>query len=174
MAVDAIRDAIKDVVDFPKEGIVFKDITPVLRSEKLFEEAIDLLVAPYMDSPPDCVVGIESRGFIFGSAMALRLGTGFVPIRKKGKLPRETFEESYELEYGEATIEIHRDALKPGERAVLVDDLLATGGTARAALGLLERLGVEVVGVDFLVELTFLNGRERLSGYPVNALIAFD
>jgi len=174
MAIEAVEKAIRDIPDFPKPGIIFKDITPVLGSPALFAEVVDALCAPYADSPPDRVVAIESRGFIFGAAMAYKLGCGLVPVRKAGKLPYETNSASYELEYGEATLEIHIDALEKGERVVVVDDLLATGGTAAAAAGLAKGLGAEVVGVDFVLELTFLKGRERLAEYPVRALIAVD
>jgi len=174
MGIARVEAAIRDIKDFPKEGIIFKDITPVLGSGELFAEVIDVMCKDYIDNPPDYIVGIESRGFIFGSAMAYKLGCGLVPVRKKGKLPYDTYEASYDLEYGTATVEIHTDALKRGDRVVVVDDLLATGGTAGAAVELLEKLGADIIGIDFLIELAFLNGREKLNGYNVNAQIVVD
>jgi len=174
MSIEKIEAAIRDIRDFPKEGIIFKDITPVLQSGELFREVTDLLCAPYLDNPPDYIVAIESRGFIFGSAMAYKLGCGIVPVRKKGKLPYTTYDASYELEYGTATVEMHTDALKGGDRVILVDDLLATGGTAGAAVKLIERLGAEIIGIDFMIELLFLDGRKKFSGYTVNTLISVD
>jgi adenine phosphoribosyltransferase len=174
MGLDAVKAAIRDVPDFPKPGIIFKDITPILQSPALFADVVDMLCAPYADSPPDRIAAIESRGFIFGAAMAYKLGCGLVPVRKAGKLPYDTKSESYELEYGEATLEIHVDALEKGERVVIVDDLLATGGTAAATVKLVEGLGAEIAGVDFVIELAFLNGVERLDGLNVRALITVD
>lgn len=166
-----IASYIRDVPGFPKPGIVFKDITPLLADHAAMQETICLLLSPFKDEKIDVVCGIESRGFIFGSLMAEKLGVGFVPIRKAGKLPAETIAESYELEYGNATIEIHSDAIKPGQRVLMVDDLLATGGTMAAACRLVERLGGEVVGCPFVVELTFLPGRKVLDKYRVHTLI---
>ncbi len=157
-----LDEAIRDVPDFPKPGILFKDITPVLGDGELFRLAIDAFIETARGAEVTQVVGIDARGFIFGAAMADRLGIGFVPIRKKGKLPWETEGIAYSLEYGEAEIEIHRDAVAPGEKVMLVDDLLATGGTAGAALELLNKLGSEVVCATFLVELDFLEGRKNL------------
>ena len=174
MSIEKIESVIRDIPDFPKQGIIFKDITPILKSGDLFAEVIDLLCAPYMDNPPDYIVAIESRGFIFGSAMAYKLGCGVVPVRKKGKLPYKTYEESYELEYGTATLEMHIDALEKGDKVVVVDDLLATGGTVGATLDLIKKFDAEIIGIDFLMELLFLNGREKLADYPVNALIKVD
>lgn len=174
MSLAAIRSAIRDIPDFPKQGIIFKDITPVLADKCLFAETVELMTKGYLDNPPSKVVGIESRGFIFGAAMALKLGAGFVPVRKKGKLPYKTLEASYDLEYGSASIEVHVDAVASGERVVVVDDLLATGGTARAAATLLENLGAVITGFEFLVELGFLNGRANLSKYRINSLTRFD
>jgi adenine phosphoribosyltransferase len=154
--------AVRDVIDFPKPGIVFKDITPILASGELFRLAIDEFVSTVGSERPTKIVGIDARGFIFGAALADRLGAGFVPVRKKGKLPWETHGASYTLEYGEAHIEIHRDAILPGEKVVLIDDLLATGGTAGAALKLIQQLGGEVVCLTFLIELAFLEGRKNL------------
>ncbi len=157
-----IRAAIRDVPDFPKAGIVFRDITPVLSDGELFRLAIDGFVGAVGPERPDKVVGIDARGFIFGAAIADRIGAGFVPVRKKGKLPWLTHEASYSLEYGEAQVEIHRDAIHPGEKVVVVDDLLATGGTAGAALRLIRQLGGEVLCATFLIELAFLGGRANL------------
>jgi adenine phosphoribosyltransferase len=169
-----LKAAIRDVHDFPKQGIVFKDITPILGSGELFRLAIDEFIAAIGEEKPDKIVGIDARGFIFGAAMADRLGVGFVPVRKKGKLPWETNGASYSLEYGEASIEIHKDAVLPGEKVVLVDDLLATGGTAGAALNLLHELGGEVICLLFLIELEFLDGRKNLDpSVRTEALLAY-
>lgn len=157
-----LKAAIRDVHDFPKPGIVFKDITPILGNGELFRFAVDEFIAVIGSERPDKIVGIDARGFIFGAAMADRLGVGFVPVRKKGKLPWATNGASYSLEYGEAHVEIHKDAVLPGERVVLVDDLLATGGTAGAALKLIQELGGEVICLTFLIELEFLSGRKNL------------
>lgn len=173
VTVAEIAAAIRNVPDFPKSGIQFKDITPVLADSRLFDGAMNLLVEPYRNSRVDKVVGIDARGFIFGAVAAIKLGAGFVPVRKKGKLPWNTHEQSYDLEYGSATVAVHVDAVKPGERVLLVDDLLATGGTAAAAMRLLEKLGAHVVGFDFLIELKFLDGRSKLAGHPVRALIGY-
>jgi adenine phosphoribosyltransferase len=168
-----IERAIRNVPDFPKPGIQFKDITPVLADPRLFAAAVDLLVSGHSPGSVDAVAGIDARGFIFAAAGALRLNTGFVPIRKKGKLPYHTLEESYDLEYGANTVAIHSDAVRPGARVLLLDDLLATGGTSLAAAKLLRRLGAEVVEVGFLVELSFLHGRDRLAGFNVRSQVAF-
>ncbi|BCU79050.1 adenine phosphoribosyltransferase [Luteolibacter sp. LG18] len=170
---DALRAAVRDVVDFPKPGIVFKDITPILANGSLFRDAITLLCEHAADQKIDKVVGIDARGFIFAAAVADRLGVGFVPVRKKGKLPWKTRQTSYSLEYGESVVELHEDAVAPGERVLLVDDLLATGGTAAAALQLLGELGAEVVSVSFLIELSFLNGRDKLAPHPIRSLISY-
>jgi adenine phosphoribosyltransferase len=162
-----ITDCIRDIPDFPKPGIVFKDITPVLQNPEAYRAFIDLLIAEYRDKNLDAVVAVDARGFLFGGALAYELGIGLVPVRKKGKLPSLTHEVSYDLEYGSATLEIHEDALKPGARVVILDDLLATGGTVAATLQLCEALGAEVVGCAFMVELSFLGGRERLGDVPV-------
>ncbi|OGV36539.1 MAG: adenine phosphoribosyltransferase [Lentisphaerae bacterium GWF2_49_21] len=172
--MDAIRSAIRDVKDFPQKGIIFKDITPVLKSEKLFKEVIDIIAKRYEKKKPSAFVVIESRGFIFGSALAYKLGCSLVPVRKKGKLPYKTIEESYALEYGTATIEIHEDALRKGDEVVIIDDLLATGGTAAAAAKLVEKLGAKVSGFEFVIELAFLKGRAKLPGYNVNSIIVVD
>ena len=168
-----ISQAVRNVPDFPKPGIQFKDITPVLQNPRLFAGCIDLLADGFAPGSIDTVVGIDARGFIFASAVALKLNAGFVPVRKKGKLPYQTHEQSYDLEYGSNTVAIHTDAVSAGSRVLLVDDLLATGGTAGAALALLQRLGAEVVEARFLIELAFLNGRQRLPDLKVNALIAY-
>jgi adenine phosphoribosyltransferase len=170
---EELSAAIRNVSDFPKPGIQFKDITPVLADARLFAGAIDLLTARHRPGSIDAVVGIDARGFIFASAAALKLHTGFVPIRKKGKLPFQTHEVSYDLEYGSNTVAIHIDALKSGQRVLLVDDLLATGGTAGAAVALLQKIGAEIVEASFLIELDFLKGRARLDGVPVNSLLHF-
>ncbi|MFM2295042.1 MAG: hypothetical protein RLZZ350_1455 [Verrucomicrobiota bacterium] len=165
--------AVRNVPDFPKPGIQFKDITPVLADPKLFAASIDLLTANWKPGSVDTIVGIDARGFIFAAAAALKLNAGFVPVRKKGKLPYTTYEQSYDLEYGSNTIAIHTDAVKPGARVLLIDDLLATGGTAAAAVSLLERVGAQVLGVNFLIELTFLDGRKKLGGHKINSLISY-
>jgi adenine phosphoribosyltransferase len=165
--------AIRTVPDFPKPGIQFKDITPVLADARLFGACIDLLTAKVVPGSVDAVVGIDARGFIFAAAAAIKLQAGFVPVRKKGKLPYTTHEQTYDLEYGTSTVAIHTDALKPGSRVLLVDDLLATGGTAAAAAALVEKLGAHIVEISFLIELGFLNGRERLKPYPIRSLVVY-
>ena len=171
--VQDLARAIRNVPDFPKAGIQFKDITPVLADARLFAASIDLLIGQFRPGSVDAVVGIDARGFIFAAAAALRLQAGFVPVRKKGKLPWHTHEQSYDLEYGSNTIAIHQDAIKPGSRVLLVDDLLATGGTASAAVALLQKLGAKILEVSFLIELSFLPGREKLKGCPVRSLIVY-
>ena len=169
----AIQSAIRNIPDFPKPGIQFKDITPVLADAKLFAASIDLLTASFAPGAVDFVIGIDARGFIFAGAAALKWGAGFVPIRKKGKLPFETHEESYELEYGSNVLAIHTDAIHPGSRVVLVDDLLATGGTAAAASALIQKIGGQILEVNFLIELSFLNGRQQLPNLPVRSIITY-
>ena len=172
--ISALTDAVRDVPDFPKPGIVFKDITPVLSHPELFKIAIDEIVATVDGHHIDKIVGIDARGFIFGAAVADRLGAGFIPMRKKGKLPHTTASCAYSLEYGEAEIEIHADAFASGEKLFLVDDLLATGGTAGAAVELIKQLGGDLVAISFLIELTFLEGRKRLDpGVPTHAIISY-
>ncbi len=171
MSVDSIKAAIRDVKDFPKQGIIFKDITPVLKSEKLFREVVDIIAKRYESKKPAAFAAIESRGFLFASALAYKLGCGLVPVRKKGKLPYKVIEESYALEYGTATIEIHEDAFSKGDEVVIIDDLLATGGTAAAAAKLVEKLGAKVTAIEFVIELSFLKGRDKLSKYKVNSII---
>jgi adenine phosphoribosyltransferase len=164
--------AIRNVPDFPKPGILFKDITPILGNPELFREAVAIFVARHAGKGIGKIAAIDARGFIFGGAVAEKLGVGFVPIRKKGKLPYQTLDESYDLEYGSNSISVHVDAFRPGEKVVILDDLLATGGTAAAAARLVERAGGKVVEIDFLIELTFLPGRAKLQGFPVFAAIA--
>jgi adenine phosphoribosyltransferase len=171
--IEHLRSLIRDVPDFPQEGIVFKDITPLLADENAFSSVIDLIVVNYGRGNIDKVVGIEARGFILASPVAYHFGAGFVPVRKKGKLPSETEAEEYALEYGTATLEVHRDAIRPGERVLMVDDVLATGGTARATARLVERLGGKVVGIACLIELSFLNGRDALEDYDFFSLIEY-
>jgi adenine phosphoribosyltransferase len=173
VSVDELVQAIRNVPDFPKAGIQFKDITPVLADPRLFSASIDLLTDSFPPGSVDAVVGIDARGFIFAAAAAYRLKCGFIPVRKRGKLPYQTYEESYDLEYGSNTIAIHIDAIKPGSRVVLIDDLLATGGTAAAAANLLRRLDVTILEMTFLIELSFLNGRDRLKGFPVRSLVTY-
>ena len=168
-----LEAAIRTVPDFPKPGIQFKDITPVLGDAALFAGSIDLLAAHHADSRIDAVVGIDARGFIFAAAAARQLDVAFVPIRKKGKLPYKTIEENFQLEYGEDTVAIHEDALQPGARVLLLDDLLATGGTAAAAAKLVRKVGAEIVEIGFLIELSFLNGREKLNGQPIHSVITY-
>ena len=168
-----LKEYIRSVQDFPKQGIVFRDITTLLKNPGALKEAIDELYNSAKDLMIDKVVGIESRGFIFGAMLAERLKVGFVPVRKPKKLPAETEKEFYDLEYGKDSIEIHRDAISPGDKVLIHDDLLATGGTAKAAINLVEKLGGEVVQVLFLVELSFLNGREKLKGYNVKSLVDY-
>lgn len=170
---EELSGAVRNIPDFPQPGIQFKDITPVLANPRLFAGAIDLLINHHLPGTIDTVVGIDARGFIFAAAAALRLQAGFVPIRKKGKLPFDTFEESYSLEYGSNTVAIHTDAVHKGTRVLLVDDLLATGGTAAAAVKLLKRIGAEIVETSFLIELGFLNGREKLEGVTIRSLVTY-
>lgn len=171
--VREIAAAIRNVPDFPKPGIQFKDITPLLADARLFSGAIDLLTEKFKPGSVDAVVGIDARGFIFAAAAAVKLNAGFIPVRKKGKLPYQTIEQDYALEYGSATVAIHTDALKPGSRVLLVDDLLATGGTAAAAAALVKKLGGEILEAGFLIELKFLNGRDKLKGYPIRSLVSY-
>ena len=168
-----LEQSIRNVPDFPKPGIQFKDITPVLADGRLFNSTIHHLLSDIPAGSVDKIVGIDARGFIFGAAAAHRLGVGFVPVRKKGKLPWQTHEQSYDLEYGSNAVAVHTDAVAPGERILLVDDLLATGGTAGAALQLLSRLGAKIVGVRFVIELGFLGGRQHLGDVDVRSLITY-
>jgi len=171
--MDALKTHIRNVPDFPKPGILFYDVTTLLKDPQGFKLAIDSLSEPYSRQGISLVVGIESRGFILGAAVADRLGAGFVPVRKLGKLPAETVRASYALEYGTDSLEMHRDAIEPGQKVLVVDDLLATGGTARATVDLVRQLGGDVVGVAFLIELTDLNGRAKLEGENVRAVLQY-
>ena len=174
MSIETIKAAIRAIPDYPKKGILFRDITTMLQDPGVFAETIDIMAERYKDNPPTKIIGIESRGFIFGMVLAYKLGVGFVPVRKKGKLPYDTYEASYDLEYGTATVEIHKDALTADDKVVIVDDLLATGGTAVAAISLTEKFNAQVVGIDFVIELISLKGRDRLKGYKVNTVVAYD
>lgn len=162
---------IRDIPDFPKPGIIFKDITPLLNNPEAFKASIDQLASRYASTRIDKIVGIEARGFIFAGALAYRLGTGMVPVRKKGKLPYKTLSETYELEYGTDTMEMHEDAIKPGDHVLVLDDLIATGGTLAATCRLVEKLGGSIVEVAILIELSFLNGREKVKEYPYFTLL---
>jgi adenine phosphoribosyltransferase len=170
---EEIASAIRNVPDFPKAGIQFKDITPVLADARLFSGAIDLLTENFAPGSIDAVVGIDARGFIFAAAAATKLRAGFVPVRKKGKLPYQTIEEDYALEYGNASVAMHIDALKSGARVLLVDDLLATGGTSAAAISLVKKLGGQILEVGFLIELKFLDGRSKLKELNVRSLVTY-
>ncbi len=169
-----IRQAIRDIPNFPKPGIIFKDITPLLANGALFAKTIDLLAGRYDGQKIDTVLGIESRGFIIGAALAYRLGAGFSVVRKPGKLPYETHSESYELEYGTDKLEIHVDAISPNARVIIADDLIATGGTAAATAALVTKLGATVVECAFVIELSFLNGRQKLKPYAVYSIVQYD
>jgi adenine phosphoribosyltransferase len=173
MSSEDLRAKIREIPDFPKPGILFYDITTLLKDGKSFKKAIDLMLQPYKKEKIDVVVGMESRGFIFSAPMAYQLDAGLVPVRKLGKLPAETITVEYALEYGSNTLEIHRDAIQPGQKVLIVDDLLATGGTVRGTIELVERLKGEVVGLAFLVELEFLKGRDRLEGRRVTSAIKY-
>jgi len=174
MDVAELRAKIRDIKDFPTEGILFKDITTLLKDGPAWRYAVDSLASHYQKDNVDVVVGVESRGFIFGGAIAHQLNAGFVPVRKLGKLPGKTIEVEYELEYGRDALAMHEDAISPRQRVLAVDDLLATGGTMGATLRLVEQLGGRVVGVAFMIELAFLKGREKLKNYPLHALITYD
>jgi adenine phosphoribosyltransferase len=171
--LEQVKALIRDVPDFPQPGIVFKDITPLLADENAFSSVIDLIVVHYGRGNIDKVVGIEARGFILASPVAYHFGAGFIPVRKEGKLPWDSEREEYALEYGTACLEIHKDSIQPGERVLIVDDVLATGGTARATAKLVERLGGKVMGIACLIELGFLNGRDQLAGYDFFSLITY-
>ncbi len=168
-----LKSVIRDIPDFPKKGILFKDITPLLQSPQAFTAAIDKLADYYKNSHVDLVFGAEARGFIIGGALAYRLEAGFIPARKPGKLPYLTEAATYDLEYGQDSLEVHRDAICPSQHVLIVDDVLATGGTAKAKAELVEKLGGEIVGLAFLVELSFLKGRQKLSPYPVFSLVKY-
>jgi len=173
MVIEDLKQRIREIPDFPKAGILFRDITPLLSDGQAFRQAIDFIGGRYLDRKIDVVVGVEARGFIMGSALAYKLGAGNALVRKQGKLPFKTNRSTYALEYGTDTLEIHQDAIRPGQRVVLADDLLATGGTISAAADLVRQLGGEIVEAAFLIELTALNGRERLKGLPVFSLIQY-
>ena len=166
-----LKKLIRDVPDFPKPGIIFKDITTLLKEASVFKKAVDSIVGEYKDKQINTVVSIEARGFLFGAAVAYRLGAGLVPVRKKGKLPFKTNAVSYQLEYGTDTLEMHQDAVKKGDKGLIVDDLLATGGTVRAVTELVEKMGGVVAGIAFVIELLPLKGREKLKGYNITSLI---
>ena len=169
-----LKDYIKSIPDFPTPGVMFRDVTSVLDDPEGFQLSVEELIRLLDGVEYDVIAGVESRGFIFGAPLAYRQGKAFVPVRKKGKLPRETVEMTYDLEYGTATIEIHKDAIKPGQKVVIIDDLIATGGTIEAAAKLVEQLGGEVVKMIFLIELTDLKGRERLAGYDVASVVQYE
>ncbi len=173
MSEKELRARIREIPDFPKPGILFYDITTLLKDAAAFKESIDLMMEPFRKERPDIVVGMESRGFIFSAPMAYELGAGFVPVRKLGKLPAETLSIEYALEYGSNTLEIHRDAIQPGQGVLIVDDLLATGGTVQGTIEVVERLKGVVIGLAFLVELEFLHGRERLGDHTVTSVIRY-
>lgn len=171
--LDRLKDKIRDIKDFPRKGIIFKDITPLLQDASSFKEAVQIMAEYYKNKEIDYVVSPESRGFILGAALAYELGVGFIPVRKPGKLPYKVETISYDLEYGKDEIEIHQDAVKKGDKVLVFDDVVATGGTARATCQLVERLGGEIVGICFLVELGELKGREKLANYPVFSIIKY-
>lgn len=168
-----VRELIRDIPDFPTPGILFRDITPVLQDAKVFREVVSTMCQSVQDMKPDVIVGIESRGFVLGTPVALECGLGFIPVRKMGKLPYDTVQAEYTLEYGTNVVEMHRDALEPGMRVAIIDDLLATGGTARAAVQLVEELGGVVGGLSFLIELEFLKGRKLLQGYEIRTVVTY-
>ena len=173
MTPDELRAKIREIPDFPKPGILFYDITTLLKDPVAYRAAIDAMLAPYTGTAIDIVVGMESRGFIFSAPMAYQLGAGLVPVRKLGKLPAETISIEYALEYGSNTLEVHRDAIQPGQKVLIVDDLLATGGTVNGTVELVQRLKGEIAGLAFLVELGFLKGRDRLAAYAVSSVITY-
>jgi adenine phosphoribosyltransferase len=173
MTPDELRAKIREIPDFPKPGILFYDITTLLKDPVAYRAAIDAMLAPYAGQQVDIVVGMESRGFIFSAPMAYQIGAGLVPVRKLGKLPAETISVEYALEYGSNTLEVHRDAIQPGQKVLIVDDLLATGGTVRGTVELVQRLHGEIVGLAFLVELSFLKGRDRLADMAVTSVIQY-
>jgi adenine phosphoribosyltransferase len=174
MTSDELKSKIRSVPDFPIKGIMFRDITTLVKDPKAFKYVVDTLYERYRDKGIDQVIGIESRGFIFGGALANKLGCGFVPARKPGKLPAETIEESYELEYGRTSLQLHIDSIKPGQRVVIIDDLLATGGTIRATADMVERLKGEIYEIAVVIELTFLNGRDKLKNYRLYSMVEYD
>jgi adenine phosphoribosyltransferase len=170
---EALKKYIRDIPDYPQKGIIFRDITPILADKKIFPEVVELMSKAWLGEKPDLVAAIEARGFIPGAAMAVKLNAGFVPIRKVGKLPWKVISESYQLEYGTDQLEVHSDAVGPGQKVLIVDDVLATGGTASAAVRLMRKLGAEVLGVQVLIELSYLDGRERLSDVKLVSEIVY-
>jgi adenine phosphoribosyltransferase len=168
-----LKSKIREVPNFPKEGILFYDVTTLLKDAEAFRHVVDQMAGKFQGKGVEKIVAIESRGFIFGSVLAYRLGAGFVPVRKPGKLPAEKYEEKYNLEYGNDALAIHRDAIRPGEKILVVDDLLATGGTVRTTINLIERLKGEIVGIAFLIELSALKGREKVNGIPIHTLLTY-
>jgi adenine phosphoribosyltransferase len=169
-----LKKYVRDVPDYPQKGIVFRDITPLLGDKRIFREVVELMSKAWIDNPPDLVAGIEARGFIPGSAISVRLDAGFVPIRKTGKLPWMTVMESYDLEYGTDQLEVHSDAVQPGQKVLIVDDVLATGGTASAAVRLMRKLGADVIGVQVLIELGYLDGRQKLQDVKLKSEIVYE
>jgi adenine phosphoribosyltransferase len=174
MNASELRDCVRDIPDFPKPGVIYKDITPLLSNTEAFRSTIDLIADHFEGTGVDRVLGVEARGFIIAAPVAYRFGAAFVPVRKAGKLPWEIERVEYELEYGTDLLEIHRDAVEPGDRVVVIDDVLATGGTAAATVRLVEKLGGTVTGLGFVIELGFLHGREKLAGYDVLSLVTYD
>jgi adenine phosphoribosyltransferase len=170
---EELKQYVRDVPDYPQKGVIFRDITPLLGDKKVFREVVELMSKKWLADPPDLVAGIEARGFIPGSAISVRLGAGFVPIRKTGKLPWMTIVESYDLEYGTDSLEVHSDAVQPGQKVLIVDDVLATGGTASAAVRLMRKLGADVVGVQVLIELGYLEGRQKLHDVKLASEIVY-
>jgi len=168
-----LKEYIRDIPDFPKKGILFKDITPLLKNKEAFQSMVDAFVDIYKGKKIDSVVAVEARGFILGSVVAYKLGVGLIPVRKKGKLPAKTRSITYDLEYGTDTLEMHQDAIKPGDRILVIDDVLATGGTIKAVTDLIKELEGEIIGVAFLMELSFLKGKEKLKGLPIQSLIVY-
>jgi len=168
-----LEKSIRSIPDFPKKGILFRDVTTLVQNKAAFKKSVDLLSKKYRDRGFDKVVGIEARGFIFGAAVAYKIGAGFVPVRKKGKLPFKTISTTYALEYGTDTLEIHQDAIRPGEKVLIIDDLLATGGTVKAVIELVKQLGAKVSGIGFVIELVDLNGKDKFKEYPIYSLVKF-
>ena len=173
MSNASLEKSIRNIPDFPKPGILFRDVTTLIQNKSAFKKSIDLLAKKYKDKKIDKVVGVEARGFIFGAALAHKLGAGFVPVRKKGKLPYKTISATYELEYGTDTLEIHKDAITSGERIIIIDDLLATGGTVKAVADLVKQLQGNIIGIGFIIELIDLHGRDKLKDYPLFSLVKF-
>ena len=169
-----LEESIRNIPDFPKPGILFRDVTTLIQNRAAFKKSVDLLARKYKNMGIDKVVGVEARGFIFGAALAHKIGAGFVPVRKKGKLPYKTISATYQLEYGTDTLEIHKDAVKPGEKILIIDDLLATGGTVRAVIDLIKQLRGRIRGIGFVIELVDLGGKDKLKGYPVYSLVKFE